>query len=143
MNIETDSVAALAFELRDTISRGIRRLHLEPGPPLSQLSVISHLRRGGPMSTNELAAIEQVRPQSMSITVGLLEKGGMIVRRPHPTDRRQMLIDLTPKGIKALEDVYARRENSLTTIILQQLTRDEQKELRRALLLVRRIIDAQ
>ncbi|MER2535898.1 MAG: MarR family transcriptional regulator [Rhizobiaceae bacterium] len=142
MDSDDDSVPALAFELRETISRGIRRLHLEPGPPLSQLAVISRLRREGAQSTNELAAAERVRPQSMSITVGLLEKNAMIRRRPHPTDRRQMLIELTSKGLQALEDVYARREGWLTKVIAEQLNPDERRELQRGLLLVRRIIDA-
>lgn len=142
MDSDDDSVPALAFELRETISRGIRRLHLEPGPPLSQLAVISRLRREGAQSTNELAAAERVRPQSMSITVGLLEKHAMIRRRPHPTDRRQMLIELTSKGLQALEDVYARREGWLTKVIAEQLNADERRELQRGLLLIRRIIDA-
>jgi DNA-binding MarR family transcriptional regulator len=78
----------------------------------------------------------------MSVTVGLLEKGGMIRRRPHPTDRRQMLIELTSVGLKALEDVYAKREDWLTTMILQKLSPDERDELKRALVLARRVIDA-
>ena len=138
---DRDSVAALAFELRETLARGTRRLRIELGPSVSQLAVISHLRRRGPLSTNDLAATERVRPQSMTGTVRSLEESGMVRRRPHPTDRRQVLIELTRKGIKTLEDIYAMREDWLTGVILQKLTAEERQELQRGLKLIRRIID--
>jgi DNA-binding MarR family transcriptional regulator len=141
MERDRDSVAALAFELRETLARGTRRLRIEPGPSVSQLAVISHLRRRGPLSTNDLAATERVRPQSMTGTVRSLEDRGMVQRRPHPTDGRQVLIELTRKGIKTLENIYAMREDWLTGVILQKLTADERQELQRGLALVRRIID--
>jgi DNA-binding MarR family transcriptional regulator len=138
---DRDSVAALAFELRETLSRGTRRIRVESGPSVSQLAVISHLRRRGALSTNDLAATERVRPQSMTGTVRSLEESGLVRRRPHPTDRRQVLIELTNKGIKTLDSVYAMREDWLTAVILQTLTADERQELQRGLTLVRRIID--
>jgi len=141
MQVDRDSVASLAFELRETLARGTRRLRIESGPSVSQLAVISHLRRRGPLSTNDLAATERVRPQSMTGTVRSLEESGMVRRRPHPTDGRQMLVELTRKGIKTLEDVYAMREDWLTSVILQKLTANERRELQRGLKLVQRIID--
>ncbi len=141
MQIDRGSVASLAFELRETLARGTRRLRIESGPSVSQLAVISHLRRRGPLSTNDLAATERVRPQSMTGTVRSLEESGMVRRRPHPTDRRQMLVELTRKGIKTLEDVYAMREDWLTSVILQKLTANERRELQSGLKLVQRIID--
>jgi DNA-binding MarR family transcriptional regulator len=141
MDRDRDSVAALAFELRETLARGTRRLRIELGPSVSQLAVISHLRRRGPLSTNDLAATERVRPQSMTGTVRSLEESGMVKRRPHPTDRRQVLIELTRKGIRTLDDIYAMREDWLTGVILQKLTAAERQELQQGLRLVRRIID--
>jgi DNA-binding MarR family transcriptional regulator len=141
MDSDRDFAKSLAFELRDTLSRGARRIRVESGPPLSQLTVMGHLQRRGAMSTNELAAAERVRPQSMSSTVRLLEEAGLVDRRPHPTDRRQVLLELTRKGVKTLEKIFAVREDWLTTVILQQLTDAERQELHRALDLIRRVID--
>jgi DNA-binding MarR family transcriptional regulator len=143
MDTDRASAAALAFELRETLSRGARLIRVESGPPLSQLTVLGHLQRHGAVSTNYLAAAERVRPQSMSITVQALEKSGLVKRRPHPTDGRQVLIELTRKGVKTLENIFAIREDWLTSIILQKLTDDERQDLQRGLALVQRIVDTQ
>ena len=141
MSRNRDSVAALAFELRETLSRGARVIRVETGPPLSQLSVLGHLMRRGALSTNDLAAAEKVRPQSMTITVRALEEAGLVKRRPHPTDGRAVLIEMTREGDKILEDIFAVREGWLADVILEKLTDKERRELQRGLELVRRIID--
>ncbi|MCA1495082.1 MarR family transcriptional regulator, partial [Ensifer sp. NBAIM29] len=72
------SATRLAFQLRDILGRGARRVRIEAGPPLSQLTVLGHLQRRGALSTNDLAAAERVRPQSMTATVKALEKEGLV-----------------------------------------------------------------
>ncbi|MGF6529415.1 DNA-binding MarR family transcriptional regulator [Paraburkholderia sp. GAS206C] len=141
MQKNRDSVAELAFELRETLSRGARLIRVESGPPLSQLTVLGHLQRQGALSTNDLAAAERVRPQSMTITVRALENDGLVERRPHPTDGRTVLIQLTRKGIKTLESIFAVREDWLNSVMLEKLTEVERHELRRGLALIKRIID--
>jgi DNA-binding MarR family transcriptional regulator len=103
--------------------------------------VLGHLQRQGAMSTNDLAAAERVRPQSMTITVRALEESGLVGRRPHPTDGRTVLIELTRKGIKTLEDIFAVREDWLNSVIVEKLTEGERLELKRGLALVKKIID--
>ena len=39
-----------------------------------------------------------MKPQSMGTTIAALEEMGMVERKPHPTDRRQVNIGLTAKG---------------------------------------------
>jgi DNA-binding MarR family transcriptional regulator len=138
-----DSDAALAFELRETLSRGSRRIRVEQGPPLAQLTVLGHLERRGAMSTNDLAAAEQVRPQSMTTIVRSIEKAGLVRRRPHPTDGRTVLIELTAKGIKTLNSIFALREDWLIAVISDKLTVDERRKLRQGLTLIQRIIDTE
>ncbi len=50
------------------------------------------------MSPRALADAQQVRPQTMQQTLDALERRGLARRADHPTDRRQILISLTPKG---------------------------------------------
>ena len=76
-----DPVARLAFDLRETLGRGARLIRIENGPPLQQLTVLGHLQRRGALSTNDLAAAERVRPQSMTVIVQALEGAGLIARR--------------------------------------------------------------
>jgi DNA-binding MarR family transcriptional regulator len=141
MQRNRDSVAKLAFQLREMLSRGARLIRVESGPPLSQLTVLGHLQRRGALSTNDLAAAERVRPQSMSITVQALEKAGLVGRKPHPTDGRTMLVQMTRKGVKTLEDIFAVREDWLTSVIIEKLTEDERRELLKGMALINRIID--
>lgn len=59
---------------------------------------MSRLARGGPATTADLARAESMKPQSMGTTVAALEEMGMVERKPHPTDGRQVNVVLTPKG---------------------------------------------
>jgi len=60
---------------------------------------MARLDRDGPATTAELARAEGMKPQSMGATVATLEELGMVERKPHPTDGRQLNIVLTAKGL--------------------------------------------
>ena len=64
----------------------------------SEAAVLGRLRRDGPATTADLARAETVRPQSMGATVAALEEMGLVERKPHATDGRQVNIVLTAKG---------------------------------------------
>jgi DNA-binding MarR family transcriptional regulator len=65
---------------------------------LTEAAVMSRLARDGPATTADLARAEGMKPQSMGATIAALEEMGMVERRPHPTDGRQLNIQLTAKG---------------------------------------------
>ena len=65
---------------------------------LTESAVLARLGRDGPATTAELARAEGMRPQSMSTAIAALEERGLIERKPHPSDGRQMNIALTEKG---------------------------------------------
>jgi len=64
----------------------------------SEAGVLKLLARHGPATTADLARAEGMRPQSMRPILATLEKLGMIERKPHPTDGRQVNVELTAKG---------------------------------------------
>jgi len=64
----------------------------------SESAVLGRLARGGPATTAELARAEAVKPQSMGTTVAALAAMGLVERIPHPTDGRQVRIQLTARG---------------------------------------------
>lgn len=132
---------ALPTELRVVLGRLIRRLRSEHRFPLTQASVLGHLDRDGPRSIGELAALESVRPQSMSQTVAELEADGLIERRADARDGRRMQIALTPSGRAALGLDRAAREGWLGHEI-SAFTAEEQAILREAVGLLRRLADA-
>jgi DNA-binding MarR family transcriptional regulator len=128
-----------ASDLRIVIGGLIRRLRVENALPIGQGTVLSRLDREGPATTSSLAAAEHVRPQSMAATIAELHDDGLVGRRPHPLDRRQILIELTDRGREQLADDRQRREGWLAQAIEAELTLEEQETLKRAVPLLRRL----
>jgi DNA-binding MarR family transcriptional regulator len=95
-----DTVAA---DLTLAIGQLLRRLRSEANPGdlnLSQASALARLEREGPTTTADLARAESMKPQSMKAILAGLEEEGCVERKPHPTDGRQILFELTPKGLE-------------------------------------------
>ena len=134
MSRTTLDTAALAHDLRLAVMRFSRRLRnqrVDTSVTLSHLAALSTLKRHGPMSPGELAGHERVQPPSMTRVVVALEGMGLVTRSPHPTDGRQVVIDLTP----AAEDLLgaeARAREAWLSGMLQQLTAEERAVLREA-----------
>ena len=94
------SLERVAQDFATSVSRVLRRLRTETKTELalSQMSVLARLEQDGPTNTADLARAELMKPQSMGIILGSLEQEGLVERRPHPTDRRQILFALTDAG---------------------------------------------
>jgi DNA-binding MarR family transcriptional regulator len=136
----TDS--GLASELRLSVMRFSRRLRNErqPDNPLSvpALSALGVLFREGECTIGTLAAHERVQPPSMTRTVNCLVEDGYAVRRPHETDGRQVLVDLTDLGREILLADRRRRDAWLAQR-LRNLTPDERALLREVAPLLQRL----
>ena len=125
---------ALAAELRMAIMRTSRRLRQErstddvtPG----QYSVLAVLDRQGPRTPRELAAFEKVQPPSMTRVIAVLEERSLVLRSPHPTDRRQVILTVTGEG-RAVVQRVRRRKDAWLARRLAELTADERATLRAA-----------
>jgi DNA-binding MarR family transcriptional regulator len=127
--------AGLAAELRVSVMRLRRRLANERHPDnelsLGAMAVLGCLYRNGELSVGELAAQERVQPPSMTRTVNCLEEGGYVARRPHDTDRRQVVVVLSALGRETVLADRARRDAWLARK-LKDLTAEERAVLRRA-----------
>jgi DNA-binding MarR family transcriptional regulator len=130
----TLDTAALAHDLRLAVMRFSRRLRnqrVDTSVTLTHLAALSTLRQHGPMSPGELAAQERVQPPSMTRVVVALEGMGLVTRTPHPTDGRQVVIDLTPAA-QGLLDEEARAREAWLSGRLQDLAPEERAVLREA-----------
>ena len=137
----TVDFSLLASELRVVLGQLMRRLRAEHSFSLTQGAVLGRLDRDGPLGTVELAAAERVRPQSMGQTLAELEAQGLVVRRPHETDRRRTLIDLTDDGRRVLAEDRKRRIGWLAEAIDRELSAEEQETLDRAVALLARLAE--
>ncbi len=78
-------------------------LHLS-GPRLRIFLAVEH---AGRMRMGDLAAALSITPRTVTTLVDALEKDGLLVRLPDPTDRRATLLELTPTARAHAEQVHA------------------------------------
>jgi DNA-binding MarR family transcriptional regulator len=132
--VRTD--AGLASELRLSVMRLRRRLANERHPDnelsINQMAVLGCLfRHGGALTVGELASSERVQPPSMTRTVNCLEQSGDVVRRPHETDGRQVVVQLSEQGHARVLADRDRRDAWLNQR-LEELTPEQRATLRKA-----------
>ena len=132
-DLRTD--AGLASELRAGVMRLRRRLASERHPDndlsIGQMVVLGLLVRLGEQTVGDLARAERVQPPSMTRTVNCLESEGYVVRRPHETDGRQVVVSITDAGRAAVLADRQRRDAWLARR-LAELTPAERATLRDA-----------
>jgi DNA-binding MarR family transcriptional regulator len=131
-------------ELSLAIGQLVRRLRMEVNPgelSWSQLATLARLDKMGAMTTADLARAEFVKPQSMGTTLADLEQAGLVQRRPHPTDGRQVLFALTAEGMEArrLRNI-AKRE--WLQAAMAKLDPAEQQTLMAAAVLIKRLAES-
>jgi len=135
----TRSDAGLATALRISISRLARRLRVErlglggTETVLSdiQLAALAALERHQAMTPGELAEYEKVQPPSMTRVIAVLEERDLVLRSPHPTDRRQVVLTVTDEG-RAVVQRVRRRKDAWLARRLAELTGEERATLRAA-----------
>jgi DNA-binding MarR family transcriptional regulator len=89
--------------------RRARRVDAESHLPAPQLSALSVIVYGGPITLGALASAEQVRPPTMTRLIAAMEDGGLIARETDKEDRRVVRIRATAKGKRILEEGRDRR----------------------------------
>jgi DNA-binding MarR family transcriptional regulator len=133
-----------ATELSLAIGQLVRRLRAEANPgdlTWSQLATLARLEKAGAMTTADLARSERVKPQSMGTTLSDLEQEGLVQRRPHPTDGRQVLFELTAAGIEARRQRHTAKRAWLLAG-MQLLDPAEQQTLIAAAALIKRLAES-
>ena len=136
--------AALASRLRLSVMRLARRMRAERAATslsLTQLAALATLERHGSLTPGELAAQERVQPPSMTRVVAALQDAGLVRRSPHPSDGRQVLLEVTPAAVALLREDRRRREAWLAQR-LAELDDDDRQVLARAAQVLDRLAGA-
>ncbi|MGU7778729.1 MarR family winged helix-turn-helix transcriptional regulator [Burkholderia sp. PU8-34] len=139
---QTDPAAeTVVADLTLAVGQLIRRIRSEvdsSGLNLSQISALARLEQNGPMTTADLARAESMKPQSMKTILASLEEEGLVERRPHPTDGRQILFVLTEAGIEERRKRNVAKRAWLVSA-LARLDPDETRTLIAAIPLIKRL----
>jgi len=135
----TNADAGMATSLRISVSRLARRLRAqrttsgltEAVLSETQLAALSALEKHQAMTPGELAEHEKVQPPSMTRVIAVLEERHLVLRTPHPTDRRQAILTVTDEG-RALVQRVRRRKDVWLARHLAELSAAERATLRAA-----------
>lgn len=139
---KTLATPTLAHDLRLAVMRLSRRLRsqrADTSVTLTHLAALSTLHAKGSLTPGELAAIEKVQPPSMTRVVCALEERGLVLRTPHPTDGRQVIVSLTPAAEQFMQEEIRMREAWLSQR-LAELTPEEREVLRQASEVIGRLV---
>ncbi|MCZ4076659.1 MarR family transcriptional regulator [Rhodococcus sp. H36-A4] len=97
------------------LTRHLRGRRVDSQVSLTQLSALATLSREGDMTPGALASRERVQPPSMTRVIASLAELGLVVRTPHPTDGRQVIVSLSPSGHTLIADEASAREAWMTS----------------------------
>src|ERR1700688_3924997 len=107
---------------------------------LTEASVMGRFAKDGPATTADLARAEGMKPQSMGTTIAALEEMGLVERKPHPTDGRQVKIELTAKSAAVRKSAGDAKRTWLAQAIAQ-LDKQEQATLFAAGEIIKRLVE--
>ena len=86
------------------------------GLTYTRLRLLETLHCDGPTIMRELGMQLGVSPRNMTAMVDALEDAHLVVRRPHPTDRRATLVELSPAGALEAEQALAPRLDAVAEL---------------------------
>ena len=89
------------------------------GVNATEMLAIAHLAQRGALPPSELAALLQLSSAGVTAMIQRLHDAGNLVRERHPSDRRSILVDLSPA-------IVERAEHALAPLVrdLQQLAEE-------------------
>jgi DNA-binding MarR family transcriptional regulator len=119
--------------------RRLRRADDASGLPAPQLSALSVIVFGGPITLGALAQAEQVRPPTITKLVATLEDAGLVEREVDDVDRRVVRVKATARGTRLLHEGRMRRVASLAES-LGKLPASERERLARAVPILEKVV---
>lgn len=71
------------------------------GISATDLDALEHLEADGPLTQRGLGDRLSLTSGAITMLVDRLEKAGWVRRRPHPSDRRYVLVELSPQALES------------------------------------------
>ena len=107
---------------------------------LSQVSILKRLDREGPRTVAELARLDKITHQSVTVLVNALVGRGMVRRVSDQDDLRRRLLVITSDGMQLLAERREAGLENLANVIADRLSDAERALLSQALPLMRRLL---
>ncbi|NYF80178.1 MarR family winged helix-turn-helix transcriptional regulator [Granulicella arctica] len=98
------------------------------GLSLARAKLLSRMEEEGPCRPGELASQLGQAPRTLTDALDALERDGFAERKPHPTDRRALLVSVTNRGKKALRAIEEPKRLAIENLF-RALTASQQQSL--------------
>lgn len=121
---DLDRLSDLVIEFYEKLSSWEQAVVRDSPITLPQMHTLEILGQHAPLRMKELAARMGITTGTLTVNVDRLEKLGFARRLPHDTDRRSILVDLTPAGRDLYEEHHG-HHLSLTREIQAALSPEE------------------
>ena len=90
------------LQIADLFQKDMARAFDGTGLTTSRVHLLWVLQHAGPSTQQSLATLCAVSPRNITGLVDALERSGHVRRTPHPTDRRAVLVELTPSAVTTM-----------------------------------------
>ena len=102
------------------------------GISYAQMRLLGALHCGGPQIMSSISDELGVTRRNVTALVDALEEEGLVRRRPHPTDRRATVIELTEQGFETTSSMYEGHRMAVAELFAG-LSEEDRDELARLL----------
>ncbi len=109
-----------------------RQLRHDSGLPHAYYQILAMLSEapGRELTMTRLARLLRSSPSRLSHAAARLEGDGMIHRHKRPEDRRTVIVEITPVGMKALEDAAPGHVHEVRRVLFDTLSSEQVGQLR-------------
>ena len=104
----------------------------EGGISYARMRLLGALHCGGPQIMSSISDELGVTRRNITALVDALEEEELVRRKPHPTDRRATVIELTPKGFETTDSIYEGHREAVAELFTD-LSEEDRSELVRLL----------
>jgi DNA-binding MarR family transcriptional regulator len=139
-----EDAEVIADELQFVVGALVRRMRsVSPARDVSlpQVSILKRLDREGPHAVAELARLDKITHQSITVSVNALVDRGLVRRVADSGDLRRKLLVITGDGTQLLAERREAGLENLASAIADRLSNAERTRLSQALPLMRRLLD--
>lgn len=118
-----------------------RELARRLGLGVNDMMALDHLLQNGPLGPAELGNLLGMRSASATALVDRLEAVGHVERRPHPTDRRRLVVEPTPHAVEEVFGVIRPLVAGLDAVA-EELTPEEREAVSRYMRRVSEVLNS-
>jgi DNA-binding MarR family transcriptional regulator len=91
--------------------------HVDETITIPQFRTLVILSYRGPINVRTLGGLLHVQRSTIGRMVERLVTVGLIDRRPHPASRRELVVELTPRGQEIVHSVTAHRREEIARVV--------------------------